>query len=69
MTPEQQEITKRKDEIASELRALFEANMKIADWDIPEADDQTIATLLVEVMQEALDAIKADVAQGKYATY
>jgi len=69
MTPEQQEITKRKAEIASELRALFEANMKISDWDIPEADDQTIATLLVEVMQEALDELKADVAQGKYATY
>ena len=69
MTPEQQEITKRKAEIASELRALFEANLKIADWDIPEADDQTIATLLVGVMQETLDAIKEDVAQGKYATY
>ena len=69
MTPEQQEITKRKAEIASELKALFNTNMKISDWDIPEADDQTIATLLVEVMQEALDKLKADIVRGDYDTY
>ena len=69
MTPEQQEITKRKDKIASEMRALFETNMKISDWDIPEANDQQVATLLLDVMAEALEAIKQDVAEGKYNTY
>ena len=69
MTPEQQDIANRKAEIVAEFKVLFKANMKIADWDIPEADDQQIATLLVEAMQEALDEIKAEVAEGKYKTY
>ena len=69
MTPEEQEITKRKVEITSELKALFNANMKISDWDIPEADDHQIATMLLDVIQEALDELKADVAQGTYDTY
>ncbi len=69
MTPEQQEITKRTSEIKSELKALFNSNMKISDWDIPEADDQAIATMLVSVMQEALDELKADITQGNYDTY
>ena len=69
MTPEQQEITRRKAEIASELKALFNTNMKISDWDIPEADDQKIATMLIDVMQEAVDELRADIARGDYDTY
>jgi len=69
MTPEQQEIEKRKKTITKELRLLFKANMKISDWDIPEADDQKVATLLLTVMQEALDGIKEEIAEGRYKTY
>jgi len=69
MTPEQKEIAKRKDKIVSEMRALFETNIKISDWDIPEANDQQVATLLLDVMAEALEAIKKDVAEGKYKAY
>ncbi|RUM71792.1 MAG: hypothetical protein DSZ10_06100 [Sulfurovum sp.] len=69
MTPEEKEIQKLKGEIKTELRAIFKANMKIFDWDIPEANDQKAAELIVSVMQEALDEIKKEVAAGEYANY
>jgi hypothetical protein len=43
--------------------------MKITDWDVPEADDAKAATALLEIMQEALDEIKAAVRCGKYDNY
>ncbi len=69
MTPEEKEIAKLKDEIKAELRVIFKANMKIFDWDIPEANDQRAAELIVATMQEALDEIKTEVANGEYANY
>ena len=69
MTPEEKEIVKLKDEIKAELRVIFKANMKIFDWDIPEANDQRAAELIVATMQEALDEIKTEVANGEYANY
>ncbi len=69
MSPEEKEILSRQEEIESELRALFKANMKISDWDIPEADDDKLAQLLVDVMQKALDKIKQEVKEGKYHNY
>ncbi len=69
MTPEEKEIAKLKDEIKAELRVIFKANMKIFDWDIPEANDQKATELIVATMQEALDEIKTEVANGEYANY
>ena len=69
MTPEEKEIAKLKDEIKAELRVIFKANMKIFDWDIPEANDQRAAELIVATMQEALDEIKTEVTNGEYANY
>ncbi len=69
MTPEEKEIAKLKDEIKAELRVIFKANMKIFDWDIPEANNQRAAELIVATMQEALDEIKTEVANGEYANY
>jgi len=69
MTPQAQEIAKQKSEIKAEVTAVFKANMKIFDWDIPENDDRKSAELIVEAMQEALDEIKADVQAGKYDQY
>ena len=69
MTPQEQEIAKMEGEITTELRAVFKANMKIFDWDIPENDDRKSAELIIETMQKALDKIKADIQAGKYDNY
>jgi len=69
MDVEAKELARRKNEIKSEIAALFKANMKITDWDIPEADDAKTATLLVGIMKEALNEIEQDVKAGKYENY
>lgn len=63
------EIEKRKEAIENQLVLLFKANMKITDWDVPEADDQKAAELICEVLQNKLDEIKQDVVNGKYQNY
>lgn len=63
------ELLSRKDEIESELELLFKTNMKITNWDIPENDDKKAAEVLIEMMQDKLNLIKADVDAGKYDYY
>lgn len=63
------ELLARKDEIESELELLFKTNMKITNWDIPENDDKKAAEVLIEMMQDKLNLIKADVDAGKYDYY
>jgi len=63
------ELESRKVEIEKELELLFKTNMKITDWDVPEADDTKGAQIILDIMQEKLDAIKADVAAGNYKDY
>ena len=63
------ELLSRKGEIEAELELLFKTNMKITDWDVPEADDKKGAKILVDIMQEKLDSIKEDIASGKYNNY
>ncbi len=69
MDPVRKEIESRRKEIAAELKLLFKANMKITDWDVPEADDREAAELLLQVMQEELDKLKEEVRSGKYDNY
>ena len=69
MTPQEQEIEKMQDEITTELRAVFKANMKIFDWDIPENDDKKSAQLIIDVMQKAMDELKSEIEAGKYDNY
>ena len=40
MDPVEKDIMARKNEILTEVRAIFKANMKFTDWDVPEADDK-----------------------------
>ena len=63
------ELLSRKSEIDTELELLFKANMKITDWDVPEADDKKAAEILIEMMQDKLNSIKAEVDAGKYDYY
>ena len=69
MTPQEQEIQKMQSEITMELRAVFKANMKIFDWDIPENDDRKSAELIIAVMQKAMDDLKKEIEAGKYDQY
>jgi CRISPR/Cas system CSM-associated protein Csm2 small subunit len=63
------EIESRREEIEDQLELLFKTNMKITDWDVPEADDQKAAELIVEVLQNKLNKIKEDVENRKYEFY
>ena len=65
MTPQEKELNKMKDEIIDDLRGVFKSNLKIFDWDIPENDDKKSAILIINVMQEALDKLKQEIADGK----
>jgi len=55
------ELEKRKDEIKKELRLLFNANDHITGWDVPEADQKEAEKILLDIMQEALDEIRAEI--------
>ncbi|WP_345992565.1 hypothetical protein [Sulfurimonas sp. HSL-1716] len=65
----QKELAGRKEEIQNALELLFKANMKISDWDVPEADDNKAANILIDILQEKLDDIRQDVKSGKYKNY
>jgi len=69
LTPQEQEIEKMQSEITTELRAVFKANMRIFDWDIPENDDRKSAELIIDVMQKAMDGLKSEIEAGKYDQY
>ncbi len=65
----QKEFEARKSEITQGLKLFFKANMTITDWDIPEVNDREAAKILVAIMQEGLDEIKADIEAGKFDYY
>jgi uncharacterized protein YecE (DUF72 family) len=69
MNPVTKELESRRKEIAKELELLFKANMKITDWDVPEADDRRAAELLLEIMREELEKLAEDIRAGKYDNY
>ena len=65
----EKEIDSREGEINKALELLFKANMKITNWDVPEADDQKAAEMIVDILSKKLDEIKDDVKNGKYKYY
>ena len=69
MDPVEKDLESRRKSIAKELELLFKANMKITDWDVPEANDRKAAELLLKIMQEELEKIGQDIAAGKYDNY
>ncbi len=66
MNPVEQDIERRKNEIVAEVNALFHANMKFTDWDVPEADNELAAKLIIEIMHEALDGLKTRLDAGEF---
>lgn len=69
MNPVEQDVLRRKDEIISEVNGVFKLNMKITDWDVPEADDALAAKMITDIMQEALDGLKAKLDADEFKEY
>jgi capsular polysaccharide biosynthesis protein len=65
----QKDLENRKAEIKNAMELMFKANMTITDWDVPEGDDKEAAKILISIMQEAMNEIKADIEAGKYDYY
>lgn len=65
----EKDLANRKEEIQKAMVMMFKANMTITDWDVPEVDDREAAKILLSIMQESLDTIKADIEAGKYDFY
>jgi len=63
------ELQSRKEEIQKEVELLFKTNMKITDWDVPEADDKQAAKVLLDMIQEKVDTLRKEVASGRYDYY
>ena len=69
MNPVAQDILGRKGEIISEVNGVFKLNMKITDWDVPEGDSELAGTMIIEIMQEALDGLKIKLSEGEFKDY
>lgn len=69
MNPVEQDILGRKGEIISEVNAIFKVNMKITNWDVPEADDAVAGKMILDIMQEALDGLKKKLEEGEFRDY
>jgi len=68
-TAVKKDLANRLDEIRDDIKELFEINLKITDWNVPEADDQSASEILVSIFEEKLQEIKQDVKNGKYENY
>ncbi len=68
-TATQKDLSNRLDEIRDDIEELFKQNLKITDWNVPEADDQDASEILLSIFEEKLDEIKEDVKNGKYKNY
>lgn len=61
MTPLEKELAKMQKSIQKELKLIYNANMHIFDWDLPENNEEAAAKLILDTMQKALDALKEEV--------
>jgi len=68
-TMTQKEVLSRQKEIENQLELLFKTNMKMTGWDVPEADDNNAALMIVDILQKKLDSLKNDIKNGKYDNY
>ncbi len=66
VSPIQQDLNSRKDEIRDDFESLFEENLKFTNWNVPEADYQEISESLVAILEEKLSEIKQNLKERKY---
>jgi len=55
----EKELKSRKEEIKKELKALFNLNMRITEWDVAESDQEKAKKILIDILQEGLDEIRS----------
>lgn len=60
MTPLEKELAKMQSSIKKEMKLIYNANMHIFDWDLPENDEQQAARLILNTMQKALDELRKE---------
>jgi len=65
-TAVEKDLHSRKEAIKNELQELFESNLKIVDYNVPEPDDQNAAEILLSIFENKLNEIKISVEDGKY---
>jgi len=53
----QKELESRYSEIKKEIKAIYEANLYITGWDVPELDEAKAKEMLLELMHKACDEI------------
>ena len=63
------DLAERKAEIEGAVEFLFKTNMKITDWDVPEADDTEAANIILNIMEKKIHQLRDDVKAGKYENY
>lgn len=68
-TPVEKDLSNRKDSIKDELESLFKSNLRVTDFNVPEADDQNASEMIISILEEKLADIKNDVSKGKYKDY
>ena len=63
------DLAEREAEIEEAIELLFKANMKITDWDVPEADDTKAANIILNIMEKKIHQLRDDVKARKYENY
>ncbi|MFT7002706.1 MAG: hypothetical protein ACJAWW_000039 [Sulfurimonas sp.] len=65
-TPVEKDLYNRKDAIRDDLESLFKSNLRVTDYNVPEPNDQDASEIIINILEEKLREIKADVEEGKY---
>jgi len=65
----EKELDSRENDIKNSVEDLFKKHMRITDIDVPEADDQKAATILIDIFKKEVAKIRKDVEAGKYKYY
>ncbi len=65
----EKELDSREKDIKNSVEDLFKKHMRITDIDVPEADDQKAATILIDIFEKKVAKIRKDVEAGKYKYY
>ena len=66
ISPVQKDLESRKEEIMDDIETFFLKNLKLTNWNVPEAMDQEIAEGLMVILTEKLNEIEQKVKEGKY---
>ncbi len=65
----EKELESRQKDIENSIENLFKKHMRITDLDVPEADDQKAAMILIDIFENQVAKIRKDVADRKYEYY